>query len=348
MSTFVYSKPMTTLYDVAKLAKVSPKTVSRVLNESHLVADDTRQRVMAAIEKLDYHPNAIAASLKRNRSNTIGFVVPYGSDFVFQDPNMMEQLRGTHDYVSTAGFELIISAPVHKKDALQEALRLTQNRNVDGVILYPSFGIDQIIKDFQTKNLRYVTLGICYDQQKNNFVEVDQTPGSYLATKYLISLGHRRIGLLNKPYSFFMFNRDDLLNGYTSALQEAGIEVQPSLVREGDFTFEEGYEKTKSLIAEHPDLTAVICASDPMTYGTIRAIQDLGLNINDIQVVAGDNLPLTQKLFPQLSSITNPSYEQGRQAGKMIVAIINEGRELPGITLNTEFVVRNMRPVVKR
>lgn len=338
---------MTTIYDVAKLARVSAKTVSRVLNESHLVAEGTRRRVLAAIEELDYHPNAIAASLKRNRSNMIGFVVPYGSDFVFQDPNMMEQLRGTNDYVSAAGFELIVSAPRHKKDALQEALRLTKNRNVDGVILYPSFGIDQIIKEFQVKDLRYVTLGICYDRQKNNFVEVDQTPGSYLATKYLISLGHHRIALLNKPPSFFMYNRDDLWQGYVSALEEAGIEYLPGLVREGNFTFEDGYEKFMSLFTEHPDLTAVICASDPMTYGLMRAIEDLGLDPDAIQVVAGDNLPLTQKLFPQLSSITNPSYEQGRQAGKMIVTIINEGRELPGVTLNTEFVVRSMRPLIK-
>jgi DNA-binding LacI/PurR family transcriptional regulator len=246
------------------------------------------------------------------------------------------------------GFELIISAPLHKKDALQEALRLTKNRNVDGVILYPSNGIDQIIKEFRAKNLRYVTLGICYDQQKNNFVEVDQTPGCYLATKYLLSLGHRRIGLLNKPYSFFMFSRDDLLNGYVRALHEAGIEYLPSLVREGNFTFEDGYEKFRSLKEEHPDLTAVICASDPMTYGTIRAIADMGLKTDEIQVVAGDNLPLTQKLFPQLSSITNPSYEQGKQAGKMIVNIINEGTEIPGVTLNTEFVVRNMQAINHR
>lgn len=339
---------MTTIYDVAKLARVSAKTVSRVLNESHLVAEDTRQRVLEAIEKLDYHPNVIAASLKRNRSNMIGFVVPYGSDFVFQDPNMMEQLRGTHDYVSAAGFELIVSVPRHKKDALQEALRLSKNRNVDGVILYPSYGVDQIIKEFQTKNLRYVTLGICYDQQKSNFVEVDQTPGSYQATKYLLSRGHRRIGLLNKPASFFMFNRDDFLQGYISALKEAGVEYVPSLVREGNFTFEDGYEKFMGLFKEHPDMTAVISTSDPMTYGMIRAIIDLGLGPDDIQVVAGDNLPLTQKLFPNLSSIINPSYEQGRQAGKMIVTIVNEGRELPGITLNTEFVVRssNKRPAV--
>jgi DNA-binding LacI/PurR family transcriptional regulator len=131
-------------------------------------------------------------------------------------------------------------------------------------------------------------------------------------------------------------------------LHEAGIEYLPSLVREGNFTFEDGYEKFRSLKEEHPDLTAVICASDPMTYGTIRAIADMGLKTDEIQVVAGDNLPLTQKLFPQLSSITNPSYEQGKQAGKMIVNIINEGTEIPGVTLNTEFVVRNMQAINHR
>ena len=86
-----------------------------------------------------------------------------------------------------------------------------------------------------------------------------------------------------------------------------------------------------------------------MTYGLIRAIVDLGLNPDDIQVVSGDNLPLTQKLFPHLSSITNPSYEQGRETGRMIVSIVNEGRgEVPGITLNTEFVARSMPSVVNR
>jgi LacI family transcriptional regulator len=332
---------MTTLYDVAKLAGVSPKTVSRVINESPLVADKTRQRVLKAIKELDYHPNAIAASLKRNRSNMIGFVVPYGSDFVFQDPNMMEQLRGAHDYLTAEGFELIVTAPIYKKDALKEAVRLTKNRNVDGVILYPSFGVDEIINEFKEKNFRYVTLGICFDQQKNNFVEVDQTPGSFLATKHLLSLGHRKIGLINKSRSFFMYNRDDLLMGYISALKEAGMEFNPSLVREGDFTFEDGYRKCQNLIEENPDLSALICASDPMTYGVIKAICDRGLNLNrEIEVVAGDNLPLTQKMFPDLSSITNPSYEQGRLAGKMIVEIINESQDIPGITLKTELVIR--------
>ena len=105
---------------MAKLAKVSAKTVSR-LNESHLVAESTRQRVLEAIAKLDYHPNVIAASLKRNRSNMIGFVVPYGRILCFRSE--YDGTRGTHDHVSAAGFELIVSVLRHKEDALQEALR---------------------------------------------------------------------------------------------------------------------------------------------------------------------------------------------------------------------------------
>ncbi|MGE5581164.1 MAG: LacI family DNA-binding transcriptional regulator [Bacillota bacterium] len=333
---------MSTLYDVAKLAGVSPKTVSRVFNESHLVAEKTRQRVMAAVEKLDYHPNAIAASLKKQRTNIIGFVVPYGSDFVFQDQNMMEQIRGAHDLLTREGYEVLISAPVDKKDALQEILRLVKRRNVDGVILYPSAGVDRVIKEFKEKNFFYVTLGLCFEEQRTNFVDVNITPGAYAAAKYLISLGHRRIGVINKPSNFFILEKDDLLRGYRAALEEAGINYQAELISEGDFTFEGGYRAFQKLKALNPSITAVICSSDPMAYGAVKAISEAGLTANrDIEVISGDNLPLTQKLYPYMSSLHNPAYEQGRQAGKMIAAVIRRGVEIPGITLDTEFVIRN-------
>lgn len=330
---------MATLYDVAKLARVSPKTVSRVLNEEHLVAEETRERVLEAIRKLDYYPNAIATSLKKKRSNIIGFVVPYGSDFVFQDPNMMEQLRGTHDLLSEEGYEVILSAPLHNKDALQKALRLIKHRSVDGVILYPSMGVDKIIAEFEAKNFSYVTLGICSKGQTHNYVEVDQTTGAYLATKYLLTQGRRRIGLLNKPSSFFIYQKDDMIHGYRIALAEAGVEFRPELVREGDFTLSGGYQACRSLMKIESPPQALICASDPMTYGALKALEDLELEVErDIQVVAGDNLPLTQKLFPFISSITNPSYHQGRLAGEMIISVIQGEEAVPGINLETGFV----------
>lgn len=333
---------MATLYDVAKLAGVSPKTVSRVLNESHLVAEETRKRVWEAIRKLDYHPNVMASSLKKKRSNTVGFVVPYGSDFVFHDLNMMEQLRGVHDAVTQEGYNLLVSVPLSKKDSHQEAVRLLKKRSVDGVILYPSAGIDPIIAEFDAKSLRYVTLGMYSERQETNFVEINVFPGAYLATQFLLAQGHQVIGLITRPKSFFNYPKEDLyVQGYRKALKEAGVGFRSELVREGDFTFEGGYRECLLLKRTHPEMTALICASDPMAYGAIRALESLGLRVGkDVEVVAGDNLPLTQKLFPFLSAITNPSYEQGFQAAKMLIAIIQDGQDLPGIFLDTGFVVR--------
>lgn len=335
---------MATIYDVAKMAGVSTKTVSRVLNDEPLVAEETKRRIMGVIKQLDYHPNAMASRLKRQRSNIVGFVVPYGSEFVFQDLNMMEQLRGAHDVVTQEGYDLIVSAPINRKDALQEILRLVKHKNVDGVILYPTAGVDVIIKELEAKRFKYVTLGLYKEDQKTNYVIVNSHAGGYLATKHLLSQGHRRIGLINKPNAFFSYCTEDmLLNGYKMALTETGVAVDPVLMVEGDYTVEGGYQAFMNIWhSSNVQPTAVICASDPMAYGAIRAIEDLGFIAGkDIDVVAGDNLPLTRKLYPYLSALTNPSYEQGKQAGKMLLSIINEKKDFAGITLNMEFVIRN-------
>lgn len=333
---------MSTLYDVAKLAGVSPKTVSRFFNEGHLVKEETRLKIMMAVKELDYYPNAIAASLKRQRSNLIGFVVPYGSDLVFQDPNMMEQLRGVHDILTEEGYDIIISVPRLKKNALQEASRLMKHRHIDGIILYPSAGIEEILNDFTIKKFNYVTLGICFENQKTNFVDLNVTPAVYSATKHLISMGYNTIGLINKPTNFFMYNKDDVLDGYKMALKESSIDYLSGLVQEGDYTVEGGYKAFKTLYNSCPNLKAVICASDPTAYGTIKAIEDSGLQIGrDIEVIAGDNLPMTQNLFPFMSAINNPSYEQGKLAGKMITNIIRGGVEVEGIFMDVDFVLRN-------
>lgn len=332
---------MATIYDVAKLAAVSPKTVSRVLNDEPLVAEETKVKVLDAIQRLDYHPNAIAASLKRQRSNMIGFVVPYGSQFVFQDMNMMEQLRGAHDVVTQAGYDFLISVPVNRQDALEEILRLVRHKNVDGVILYPTAGVEPIINELVAKNFKYVTLDLFREDQRTNFININVGPGVYQATTWLLGHGHRQIGLIKKPRAFFNYCVEDtLVAGYQTALKENGVPFVEDLVEEGDFTFEGGYEAFIKIWQHNPGLSALICASDPMAYGALRAAEKHGLTIGrDLQIIAGDDLPLTQKLYPFMASITNPGYEQGREAGKMLLEIIQDKRDLPGITLDAGFVV---------
>jgi DNA-binding LacI/PurR family transcriptional regulator len=335
---------MATIYDVAKMAGVSTKTVSRVLNEEPLVAEETKRKILEIIKQMDYHPNVMASRLKRQRSNIVGFVVPYGSEFVFQDLNMMEQLRGAHDAVTQEGNDLIVSASVNRKDSLQEILRLVKHKSVDGVILYPVAGVDAIIAELEIKKFKYVTLGIYKEDQKTNFVNVNVLSGGYLATKHLLAKGHRYIGIINKPNAFHNYCTEDmLLVGYKAALTERQFDVTPTLIAEGDFTIEGGYQGFHQLWADNVvKPTAVICASDPMAYGAVRAIGDLGYRAGkDVEIVAGDNLPLTRKLYPAMSALCNPSYEQGRQAGQMLLSIIKEKKDQAGVNLNMDFVVRN-------
>jgi DNA-binding LacI/PurR family transcriptional regulator len=330
---------MATLKDVAKLAGVSPKTVSRVINDSPLVNEETRRRVLEAIRLLDYHPNEVAKNLRKRRSQTIGFLVPYGSDFVFRDMGMMEQLKGVHDVVVREGYNLMLSVPLAKEDSLWEAERLVKRRCVDGVILYPSSGIDVIAKEFLQRNLHFVTLGIGFQDQKTNFVEVDFSQATHEAVFYLLSQGCKRVGLLTRPHWFFNFpENDSFLSGFKKALDEAGMNFTPRLVRESDFTVEGGYRDFLKLREQVPDMDGVVCAADPTAYGVIRALWELGKQPGrDFKIVSGDNFPLTRKLFPWLPSMHNPLLRQGEEAARMLLALIERGGQLPGVVLEATF-----------
>jgi DNA-binding LacI/PurR family transcriptional regulator len=166
---------MTTLYDVAREAKVSIKTVSRVLNNTDKVKEDTVKRVKEAMSRLDYHPNATARNLKRRKTDTIGFVVPFGSRFVFADPGMQEQMRGAHDVLTRAGYDMILTVPENGDRFLTDVVRLTRTGNVDGVILYGMAKAVAIVREFSKKGYRFVSLGYSYPHQTHNYVEIDRS-----------------------------------------------------------------------------------------------------------------------------------------------------------------------------
>src|SRR5690554_2406663 len=140
---------MATIYDVAATAGVSPKTVSRVINGNRHVREETKNKVLEAIRLLDYHPHAIAKSLKRKTTRNIGYVVPYGSDFVFRDPGQLEQLKGAHDILTGEDYNLILSVPNTGREAIFEVNRLLKHREVDGLILYAMDGVENLARELE-------------------------------------------------------------------------------------------------------------------------------------------------------------------------------------------------------
>lgn len=335
---------MATIYDVAKRANVSVKTVSRVLNRSKLVRDETRARVQAAIDALDFHPNSSARSLRQKRTGTIGFVVPFGSDFVFHDPGMIEQIKGAHDLLNERGYDMVLSVPTNSDEALKEAVRLTKRRNVDGVILYGMAGAEAIVKELSEQGFHFASLGYCYPEQTHNFVEIDAVAGGAAATRYAISLGHTRVGLIREPKSFLLPNKRSIVEGYKAALEQGGVQCDERLVREGDYTVTGGYWAACRLLDQDGSISAIICSSDPMAFGALRALRERGLiDARDAQrrflLLTGDCLPSTRAIEPSLGGIQAPLYEQGRLAADVIVSVISEHRDIPGIVLKPTMLV---------
>ncbi len=335
---------MATIYDVARDAGVSVKTVSRVLNDSALVREETRARVQAAMAALDFHPNSSARSLRQKRTGAIGFVVPFGSEFVFHDPGMIEQIKGAHDVLNEKGYDMVLSVPTNTEEALKEAVRLTKRRSVDGVILYGMSGADSIVKELSEKGFHFVSLGYCFPEQTHNFVEIDAVAGGMAATRYALSLGHTRIGLIREPRNFLLPNKRSIVEGYRAGLEHAGIEYDERLVREGDYTVTGGYWAACRLLEQDPSITALICSSDPMALGALRALRERGLvprhgTQDGFLLLAGDCLPWTRAVEPSLGGIQAPLYEQGRLAADLIVAVISERRDIPGIVLKPTMLV---------
>jgi DNA-binding LacI/PurR family transcriptional regulator len=331
---------MTTLYDVAREAKVSIKTVSRVLNNTDKVKEDTVKRVKEAMSRLDYHPNATARNLKRRKTDTIGFVVPFGSRFVFADPGMQEQMRGAHDVLTRAGYDMILTVPENGDRFLTDVVRLTRTGNVDGVILYGMAKAVAIVREFSKKGYRFVSLGYSYPHQTHNYVEIDAEAAGYLATRYLLSQGRHFIGLTQEPENFLFLNKVSVEVGYCRALNEEGLPYRSDLVSRTDFTVEGGYRATLELLEQNQKIDALICCSDPTAFGALRALRERGIcPKKDILLLTGDRLPLIQAVEPWLGGIHNPLYEQGRLAAEMIIRIIQEGKDLPGVVLRPDLVI---------
>ena len=331
---------MATIYDVAALAQVSPKTVSRVINDSNLVKESTRLRVMQAIEQLDFHPNAVAKSLKSQRTETVGFVIPYGSDFVFHDPGMLEQIQGAHDVLVSQGYHMILSVPKSHPEALAQVERLMKQKNVDGIILYAMDGVEEIVRWFEERDLKYASLGKCYPSQTHNFVEIDSPLNGYIGCKFLLTNGHRRVGFILEPSNFLVPAKEGILDGCQRAYNEMKMEFPIDLVVKGDYTIDAGYQATQQLLAMENPPTALFSSSDPMAWGAIRAIREFGLVPGkDIDVLGGDNLGLTRCVEPGLSALDNKLYELGAEIAKVLLDNIR-GEEVPGVYLHGELVLR--------
>ncbi len=305
-----------TINDVARVAGVSKKTVSRVINQSPFVADATRERVSAVIAELDFTPDAQARGLAFRRSFLIGLIYDQPS------PNYVVNMQqGVLDALKGTGLELVVHPCLRQSDTLLSDIRaFVERQKLFGVIIPPSIsedeGVIQLLRDLDCPYVRIASVAL--DEPRSMVVTHDSV-GAAEAAHHLADLGHTRIGFISGPAHF----RSSAVRGggFRDALAERGLTLEDRYVAKGGYTFESGVECAARLLALEIPPTAIFAGNDEMALGVFKAARDLGLDIpRDLSVVGFDDLPMASRVWPNLTSVRLPIRDMGRMAAEKLLA----------------------------
>jgi LacI family transcriptional regulator len=331
---------MPTIYDVAREAQVSVATVSAVMNSSAYVSPGLKSRVTSAVRKLEYHPNLLARSLATQQTHTLGMIAPN-----IANPFWPEVVRGVEDAAHAAGYTLLLASS--DDDGAKESLylRMFLSKRVDGVLLCKAAGglEPDLAARLRTTRTPIVQLMRSSTACAGDKVLCDEEGGSYEGVAHLLRLGYRRIAMIN-GVSHVSTSRNRLV-GYRSALQDAGVPFDPSLIAEGEFRVDPGYDAAIRLLKTKPD--AFFIANYLMAVGVMRALRQYQLRCpEDIAVVSCDDHPWLDSFHPRLTTVNLPKYELGQAGARTLIERIEPGgakrfRRGRTITLRTTMCLRD-------
>ncbi len=305
-----------TITDIARLAGVSKKTVSRVINGSELVRGPTRDKVQSLMDELGYTPDPQARGLAFRHAFLIGLVFdnPTAQYIVNIQYGALDALRGS-------GFELVVHPCDSKNpDYIADIRNFVQRQKLYGVVLIPRVSEDQALAEaLQELGVRYTRIAsVPLDEPGRMVLTHDRRAGAEVAD-YLESLGHRRFGLITGPKRY----RSSLERGggFVEGLKRRGVDLPASHIYEGGYTFESGVAGAEALLQLSPRPTAIFACNDEMAAGVYKAAQRMGLSIpGDLSVVGYDDSPLARQLWPALSTIHLPVRDLGRQAAQLLLS----------------------------
>ena len=264
---------MVTRDDVARQAGVSPSTVSYVINNGpRSVSEATKEKVLQAIQDLGYRPNAVARNLRRQKTSSLGLIIP---DII--NPYFAQVAQGIEAVAFERDYTVVFC---HTKYSLEQELKYLDHLYVEraaGVLWVPATGEVEPAQRLMDYGLPAVLMDRVLDGIQLPSVVADNYRGGYIATKHLLSLGHRRIGCIARPVR--LSHSRERVQGYQSALEEAGIAFDERLMAAGGYRLENGYEAIQSLLSLDDPPTAVFTYNDIMAIGAIRALQERGLSV---------------------------------------------------------------------
>ena len=311
-----------TLEEVALRAGVGRGTVSRVINGSPRVSDRAKAAVEAAIAELGYVPNQAARTLVTRRTGTIALVIAESEERIFGEPFFAGVVRGISATLNEAGRQLVLSLVQSDEQATRLGGYLTR-QHVDGVLLLSLHDDEAFPFDLEARRIP-VVLGGRSAQWHGSYVDVDNTAGARQAVAHLVETGRRTIATISGPRA--MASGRDRLDGYTAALEAAGLPHGEELVVEGDFSEPSGWRGMEELFARRPEIDGLFAASDLMAMGAMRSLRSHGKRIpQDVAVIGFDGTTASETTEPPLSTVRQPLTLLGREMGAMLLRHIDEG-----------------------
>jgi LacI family transcriptional regulator len=330
-----------TIFDVARASGVSYSTVSRVLTGFAFVKESTRQKVIATAHRLGYVANLQARTLAGGKSNLISMLVPsLDNGYV----NVISQ--SVDEELSRFGYDLMVYTTHHKKGKEAQFVNTLTGGLSDGLLLMVPL-IDHEAQEvnylelLRQRQFPYVLIDQMDEHKQSTVVDSTNWRGSYEATRYLIELGHWRIGFITGIMA--IHSAGERLAGYKAALREAKMKVNETLIVEGDFHTTGGYKATQILLEQRPRPTAIFASNDMSAFGAMDAIRHAGLKIpKDISVIGFDDIPQASTTYPKLTTVRQPLHELGSLAVKLLLEQISSPESKPKqVTLETSLIVRD-------
>lgn len=325
-----------TISEIAKFVGVSTATVSRVLNDSKLVKPETKQKVLQALEERDYVYNAVAGGLTKRRTSTIGLIIP-----TITNPVFSISTKGICEVAKDRGYSILLGSTDYSYDTELELITLFHEKRVDGIIFTGAPGNKKSIEFMNRLKIPYLVTWELVQDDNVSFVAFDNTKSGGMVTDHLISLRHRRIGMISgrsgetsRAYSRWL--------GYKQSLIDHGIPYDEDLVLQKEYTIFAGREAMKKLLTLTDPPTAVFCGNDILASGAMAAVKGAGYQVGkDISIAGFDDLDISEVTDPPLTSIRVPGYEMGTKGAHALIDLIEGKLEEPcHCVLDTELIKR--------
>lgn len=328
---------MATLREVAKYANVSIATVSKVLSNTPYVSEETRERVQQAIAELGYVPNLAARALSKGRTHNIGVIFPYIIDHLFSDPHILMLVEGIEVVCTENGCNMLISTPRMPISESEQYQTLVRSGYLDGALTIETLPNSLVSEPLEKHGYPWVAIGYNSARGDKNTIHADDFGGAKDVAEHLLSLGHRRFGIITVTATT-LAAAEQRLNGYRIALEQAGLNFQDVPVVIGNFSIESGFQAADELLKRDPHPTALLCLNDRMAIGAMERARSDGLRIpGDVSIVGFDDIPTASLVNPPLTTVQQPALDLGREAARRLFEMIDSRARRNSSSAELEF-----------